>query len=127
MKRLTPALAEADVAISAAKTSTESLETTLANVLAAAGHCEVAYLSAPDTVRRQINQGFFKRLLIGEDGTVEHAELTEPFAAILEAGEAIQAQADAEPLGREDNGTDDAEMNVAWTPQNVVRLLALLG
>jgi hypothetical protein len=50
----------------------------------AAEHCERAYLSAANLVRRQINQGFFVRLLIDEDGSVERVELTEQFAALLD-------------------------------------------
>jgi hypothetical protein len=34
-------------------------------------------------IRRQINQGFFVKLFIGQDGSVARAELTEPFAALL--------------------------------------------
>lgn len=34
-------------------------------------------------MKRQINQGFFTKLLIYQDGTVERAELTEPFAQLL--------------------------------------------
>jgi site-specific DNA recombinase len=94
MKRLTRALAEADSEIAAAKTTTADVEATLDNALAAASHCETAYLTAPDTVRRQINQGFFARLFINEDGTVVRAELTEPFVALLDGGNVFQALPD---------------------------------
>jgi hypothetical protein len=40
-------------------------------------------VTAPEPIRRQINQGFFVKLFIGQDGSVERAELTEPFAALL--------------------------------------------
>ena len=91
MKRLTRELAEAEVQITAAKATTKDVEATLDRALAAARHCERAYLTAPDHIRRQINQGFFVKLFIGEDGSVERAELTEPFAALLEDGRVIQA------------------------------------
>jgi site-specific DNA recombinase len=97
MKRLTRALAEADVEITAAKTANHDLDTTLAEALQAAGRCQVAYLTAPNPIRRQINQGFFKRLLIGEDGTVERAELTEPFAALLGQAETVGTYVTATP------------------------------
>ena len=90
MKRLTRAMAEADAEVAQAKTTTADLEAVLDAALAAAANCQTAYLSAPDGVRRLINQGFFKRLLIGEDGSVEHAELTEPFAALLAEGGVTQ-------------------------------------
>ncbi|MCU1679936.1 MAG: recombinase [Amycolatopsis sp.] len=90
MKRLTWALAEAEREISAAKTTNKDIEATLVAALQAASHCEAAYLTAPDPIKRQINQGFFVKLFISEDGSVERAELTEPFKAMLEAGEPPQ-------------------------------------
>ena len=40
-------------------------------------------------VRRQINQGFFRRLFIGPGGEVERVEMTEPFAALLGGGQVL--------------------------------------
>ncbi|HEV8556833.1 MAG TPA: recombinase family protein, partial [Actinophytocola sp.] len=89
MKRLTRELVEADVEITAAKASSSHVEATLTAALTAAGNCQAAYLTAPDHVRRQINQGFFEKLFISEDGSVERYELTEPFAALLDSGNTI--------------------------------------
>lgn len=87
MKRLTRAMAEADAEVAQAKTTTTDLVAVLDAALAAAANCQQAYLSAADAVRRPINQGFFRKLFIGEDGSVEHAEMTEPFATLLTEGE----------------------------------------
>jgi hypothetical protein len=84
MQRLTRELAEAEVEIAAAQATNEGVEATLARALTAAQHCERAYLTAPNQIRRQINQGFFVKLFIGEDGDVAQVELTEPFAALIE-------------------------------------------
>lgn len=84
MQRLTRELAEADTEIAAAKASTVDVEKKLAHALVAAEHCERAYLTAPSSIRRQINQGFFVKLFIDEDGEVARAELTEPFATLLD-------------------------------------------
>ncbi|SFI88992.1 hypothetical protein [Amycolatopsis sacchari] len=86
MQRLTRALAEAEAEIRAARTTTSDVETTLQQALTASSHCAAAYVAAPDHVKRQINQGFFEKLYIGEDGSVMRAELTEPFRALLDAG-----------------------------------------
>lgn len=53
-----------------------------------------------------MNQGFYKRLWIAQDGTVERYELTEPFAALLgrdrlTAGPARVRGSNAEPAGFE--------------------------
>ena len=59
------------------------MEATLAAAIRAASHCERADLTAEDHIRRQINQGFFEKLFIGEDGSVVRVILTEPFHALL--------------------------------------------
>lgn len=41
-------------------------------------------------MKRQINRGFFEKLFIGPDGTVERAQLTEPFAALLAKGQTLR-------------------------------------
>ncbi len=83
MKRLTQELAEAETEIKTAKVATTEVEDILRRAIIAASHCEQAYLTAPDHVKRQINRGFFEKLYIGEDGSVERATLTEPFAALV--------------------------------------------
>jgi site-specific DNA recombinase len=82
MQRLTRELAEAETQIKTAKVATSEVEDTLSRALVAASHCERAYLTAPGHVKRQINRGFFEKLYINQDGLVEHAALTEPFAAL---------------------------------------------
>lgn len=99
MKRFTRELARADSEISAAKTTSDSVESTLTAALHSATRCQAAYLTAPDPIRRQINQGFFEKLFIGEDGSVERYELTEPFAAILQRGDAFTLKAVVSPNG----------------------------
>ena len=83
MNRLTRELAAAEGEIKAAKTTNTEVAAVLDAALTVATHCERAYLTAPEHVKRQINQGFFEKLYIGPDGSVEHAELTEPFRPIL--------------------------------------------
>ncbi len=83
MQRLTRAMADAEREIKAANAGLADVEQTLEDALIVAGNCHRHYEAAPAFVKRQINQGFFKKLLIHQDGTVEHAELTEPFAQLL--------------------------------------------
>jgi DNA invertase Pin-like site-specific DNA recombinase len=97
MNRLTRELAEANTEITVAKTATRDIDTTLTAALQAASRCQAAYLIAPNHIRRQINQGFFKKLFIGEDGEVERAELTEPFAALLGTGKVFAMQTTTAP------------------------------
>ncbi|MER6790630.1 recombinase family protein [Amycolatopsis mediterranei] len=87
MKRLTRSLVEADAAISAAKVSQEDVEQVLEAALTAAGHCASAYIRATDSIKRQINHGFFEKLYVGEDGSIERHALTEPFASLIQLSE----------------------------------------
>ena len=119
MKRLTRELAEADTEIAAAKTTSRDVEATLAAALQAASNCQQAYLTAPPSVRRQINQGFFTKLFIGEDGTVERAELTEPFAALLDGGDTVtmeKAASSTEDVVTTSHAAPDAPVSQGKTP-----------
>ena len=66
-----------------ASKTVDQLEATVDAALAIASNCHQRYVVAPPHIRRQLNQGFFEKLFIAEDGSVEHAELTEPFAQLL--------------------------------------------
>ena len=89
MQRLTRELKEADLEIAAAKSTNHEVETTLDAALKAATNCQGAYASAPDHIRKQINQGFFEKLFIGEDGGIARAVFTKPFQAIFGARQAV--------------------------------------
>lgn len=89
MNRLTRELKEADLEIAAAKITNQDVEDTLKRALHAATTCQSAYSHAPDHIRKQINQGFFEKLLIGEDGDIERVEFTEPFRALLGAARTV--------------------------------------
>jgi len=84
MDRLTREMATAERVIKDAGKTVGELEATLQAALAIAGDCLQRYALAPPHVRRQLNQGFFTKLFIAEDGSVERAELTEPFASLME-------------------------------------------
>ena len=83
MARLTRAMTDAEREIKTANADLASSEQTLEDALTVAGSCHRHYEAAPDFVKRQINQGFFRKLIIDSDGTVARAELTEPFAQLL--------------------------------------------
>jgi hypothetical protein len=106
MQRFTRILAEADREIQACTADTTDIEETLNAALKAAEHCTTAYMSAPPHIRRQINQGFFEKLYIGEDGSVERPVLTEPFAALLDDQ---HPQASVSKQEGENVGTDPGE------------------
>lgn len=57
-------------------------EANLTRALSLVQDCEAAYRNAPDKLRRQFNQAFFKRLLINDEYNVT-GELAEPFETLL--------------------------------------------
>ena len=83
MDRLTRELNNAETAEAAAKLSLTDLDQQLERALDIAQHCARLYEVAKPPTRRMMNQGFFSRLYIAEDGTVEDAELQEPFVQLL--------------------------------------------
>ncbi|PKQ29694.1 MAG: recombinase family protein [Actinobacteria bacterium HGW-Actinobacteria-10] len=76
-------------------------------------NCGLAYKTAPDHVRRQFNQVFFKRILVGADTKVE-PELAPPFDTLL--GPELRV------LGRQDEGDTSDETN---EPTQTSGLIAL--
>jgi len=83
MARLTRAMADAERQITTATADLASSQQILDDALTVAANCHRHYETAPDFVKREINQGFFRKLIIHIDGTIERAELTEPFAQLL--------------------------------------------
>lgn len=86
MDRHTREIAAAETELTIAKTNLSDLESQLARALAISGHCAEVYQEAPPAVRRQLNQGFFNKLYVAEDGQIERADLNQPFAALLIGG-----------------------------------------
>ena len=84
MDRLTQDMATAERVIKNASTTVDELEATLQAALTVAGNCHQRYAQAPPHVRRQLNQGFFTKLFIARDGSIERAELTEPFVSLMD-------------------------------------------
>ena len=105
------------------------LDRQLERALLVAGTCREQYAVAPPAVRRLINQGFFVKLFIGDDGSVERAELTEPFAALLaadavEAIAAVQAEVAEVAEGAQratEGGADEASEAQSAAPDGLAR------
>jgi hypothetical protein len=83
MDRLTRAMAAAERQVETSGKHLAEVEDVLEQALAVAAQCNLQYRRAPEFVRRQMNQGFFEKLWIGQDGSVEHWEMTGPFGALL--------------------------------------------
>jgi site-specific DNA recombinase len=83
MERLTRELNSAEKQIAEANLSLQELDAQLEGALLVAGACDREYAAATPSIRRLMNQGFFNKLFIAQDGTVEDAEIQEPFAGLL--------------------------------------------
>ena len=68
----------------------KAAEANLTKALSLVQECEAAYRDAPERLRRQFNQAFFKRLLIDDEYNVT-GEFAEPFETLL--GEEIRQAA----------------------------------
>jgi site-specific DNA recombinase len=81
--RISKELDAAEALLKASEVRFETIETTLQECLAFLTDCHQAYLNAPNSVRRRMNQAVFERFLVGNDGTAE-AELTPTFKFLLD-------------------------------------------
>ena len=71
-------------ALVVSEATSEQLERTIREAVARARNCHGAYTEAGPRVRRLINQAFFRKVWVKEDGVVAW-ELNEPFATLLRA------------------------------------------
>ncbi len=83
-QRITKDIASAQGALAASDYTAEQIETTIRQAVAFAETCHLAYTKAPNTVRRQMNQAFFKYIQVTEDGIIGW-EYTQPFALLMAA------------------------------------------
>ena len=121
MDRLTREMIETERLIHDAAKTVDQLDATLQQALTVASRCHEYYQTAPPHVRRQINQGFFTKLLIGQDGSVAHGELTEPFATLL-AGKPGLAPGGAQGASEAPDGAT-VEKTPTSTPKTFGRVL----
>ena len=83
MDRLTRELHAADTLAATVMRSQDELNRLLDTALGLATHCYDLYERATKRERRMFNQGFFTRLFIAEDGSVDRAEIQEPFVHLM--------------------------------------------
>jgi site-specific DNA recombinase len=132
MQRLTAEVGSAERELTAASASVTDLENQLTRALTIAGHCSNAYQEAAPAIRRQLNQGFFEKLYIDEDGDVQAVDLHQPFAALLTGTTDEHASVprqngaprDAQTHSNETNGQPDrshpsAVLVTIWDGRNV--------
>lgn len=81
-ERIRREVAEAESVFAATQLRFREIAQTLDQALDLAANCQEAYGRAPDKLRRQFNQVFFRKLLVS-DTRVAGAELAEPFAQLL--------------------------------------------
>ena len=91
MARLTREMNEAEKQVAQAAHSLAELGQRLDNALGLVEHCGRLYTAATSKERRMLNQGFFARLFLDEDGGVEYAEMQEPFASIMAVDPDVKA------------------------------------
>jgi DNA invertase Pin-like site-specific DNA recombinase len=80
--RIASGLLEITCKLEASNLHFDTVEANLKSALDLTENCGLAYKTAPDHIRRQFNQAFFKRILVGPDTSVE-AELAPPFDTLL--------------------------------------------
>ena len=82
-QRITDEMATVKGLLAAAEASVERVHEVAVTAAKEAENCHQAYLKAGDHERRLMNQAFFQRVLVTEDGVVKW-EYQEPFATLME-------------------------------------------
>lgn len=98
MTRLTRELHDADKLAQSVTRSQEELMRLLNAALALCQHCYELYETVERREQRMFNQGFFTKLSIAQDGSVQHAELQEPFAQLLARDETVTIEHSPDPV-----------------------------
>lgn len=117
MDRLTRERVNAEAQLRLTDATLSDYDLQLERLLKVAGDCEAHYLGAPPSIRRQMNQGLFQKLYIHQDGHVEHAEFTEPFATLLTERHASRGASPSQ--GPSDASTGIDATTGRWRPSNV--------
>ncbi len=81
-QRLEAEKLQAQRLLEAAELHAQDIETSLDGALAKTKTPRATYLASTPLERRLLNQTFFKRILVGDEGTIESAELTPVYAAL---------------------------------------------
>ena len=81
-RRLEDEKLQAQRLLEAAELHARDIESHLDGALATTKTPHATYLASSPMERRLLNQTFFKRILVGEDGTIEDVELTPVYAAM---------------------------------------------
>lgn len=81
-QRLETEKLQAQRLLDAAELHARDIESALDGALAKTRTPHATYLASTPLERRLLNQTFFKRILVGDDGTIESAELTPIYAAL---------------------------------------------
>ncbi len=95
-QRISDEIASVKGRLAAAQASFDRVQATVEHAVREAEDCHRAYLQSDEHGRRLMNQAFFKRVLVTEDGVVGW-EYSEPFATLMEAHGAPLARPAAQP------------------------------
>lgn len=98
--RITKQIERSETELARADLTFEKIAKTLARCLQFAQHCDQLYRDAPPKLRRRLNQAFFEKLYVHENGEVE-AHLAEPFDLLLRPDLVVETEEQAEALPSE--------------------------
>ena len=93
MDRITREADAAEHQIASSEQALEQLDDQLERALEVARLCHEQYVNAIPAERRLLNQGLFTKLFIGQDGSVEDAEVQELFAGLLSKDSTLAVEA----------------------------------
>ncbi len=121
--RIRDALAQIDQRLAATDHQHELTDTNLKNALALATNAQAAYITAADSVRRQLNQVLFTHIYIDEDGDIS-SQLAEPFKVLLSPEVRQLAAARAPQASSQTHEPDSGKWETSSTEEGARDLVA---
>ena len=107
-ERISREIAATESAIAASDFTAEQIKKTITDAVAFASDCHRAYTAASLTVRRQMNQAFYVRIMVTEEGVTEWT-YNQPFALLMAAHGVSQAISDGTSRTTLTQATDAVE------------------
>ncbi|HYM55811.1 MAG TPA: zinc ribbon domain-containing protein, partial [Solirubrobacteraceae bacterium] len=116
-QRLEAEKLQAQRLLEAAELQARDIETALDGALAKTSTPRATYLASTPLERRLLNQTFFTRILVGEDGTIDSAELTPVYSALSAWKPSLGRPRHLQAIPSPTNGAESANPDPAFRDQ----------
>jgi len=117
--RITQEMTHAREAIEATSTQFREIETTVTLAINLAEKANTYYVQASPAIRRRLNQAFFARINVFEDG--QNGDLASPFRELMALGQVVEGDnRDGRGYARQKSNNPDPLQDQGWNVNDLV-------